>query len=201
MVIPYSANIPADPTLWGSNFTATSLFGTNKFLNSDINNISCSLQYMICFLRQRNLEGRNGNNIKQLDPFGQSAWDFISAIFESRWDILTTANKSTIKSNITKEFDKATNLLSRENICHGTHISKVSPPIPSRPSKKVLEKSKVLQQSISTKGNSHVSYAQAVSYITNALQIKEAFLALPNKKFLKMHNAAFAQSVNKTKKV
>ena len=83
MVIPYSANVPADPTLWDGNFTAISLFGTNKFLNSNINNISCSLQRMACFLRQHNLEGHNGNNIKQLDPFGQSAWDFISAIFES----------------------------------------------------------------------------------------------------------------------
>jgi len=32
MVIPYSANVPADPSLWDGNFTATSLFGTNKFL-------------------------------------------------------------------------------------------------------------------------------------------------------------------------
>jgi len=31
-VIPYSANVLADPNLWDSNFTATSLFGTNKFL-------------------------------------------------------------------------------------------------------------------------------------------------------------------------
>jgi len=31
IVIPYSANIPADPNLWDSSFTATSLFGTNKF--------------------------------------------------------------------------------------------------------------------------------------------------------------------------
>ena len=47
----------------------------------------------------------------------------------------------------------------------------------------------------------HVLYAQATSYVTNALKIKEAFPTLPNKKVLKMHNAAFAQSVNKTKKV
>ena len=51
-VIPYSANVPADPSLWDGNFTATSLFSTNEFLNSDINNIMCSLQYMACFLRQ-----------------------------------------------------------------------------------------------------------------------------------------------------
>ena len=30
LVIPYSANAPADPSLWDSKFTATSLFGTNK---------------------------------------------------------------------------------------------------------------------------------------------------------------------------
>ena len=41
MVIPYSANIPANPNLWNSSFTATSLFGTNKFLQSDICNIAC----------------------------------------------------------------------------------------------------------------------------------------------------------------
>jgi len=145
MVIPYSTNISTDLTLWDGNFMATSLFGTNKFLNSDINNISCSLQCMACFLRQHNLEGRNGNNIKQLDPFGQSAWDFISAIFKSGWDILTTANELTIRGNITKEFGKVTNLPSRENIHHGTHISKVPPPIPPHPSKEVLEKSKALQ--------------------------------------------------------
>jgi len=36
MVIPYSTNIPADPSLWDNNFIVTSLFGTNEFLNSDI---------------------------------------------------------------------------------------------------------------------------------------------------------------------
>ena len=179
---------------------ATSLFGTNKFLNSDISNISCLLQYMACFLRQRNLKGYNGNNIKQLDPFGQSAWDFISAIFKSGWDILTTDNKSTIRGNIAKEFGKATNPPSRENIHYGTHISKVPPPIPPRLSKEVLEKSKTLQRSISTKGNSYISYTQAASYVTNALKIKEAFPALPNKKVLEIHNAAFAQPVNKPRK-
>jgi len=82
-VIPYSANVPADPSLWDGNFTATSLFGTNEFLNSDINNVTCSLKCMACFLRQRNVKDQNANSIRQLDPFGESAWDFILAIFES----------------------------------------------------------------------------------------------------------------------
>jgi len=63
MVIPYSANIPADPNLWDSSFTATSLFGTNKFLQSDLCNIAYSLQCMAIFLKQRNLKSCNRNYI------------------------------------------------------------------------------------------------------------------------------------------
>ena len=44
-------------------------------------------------------------------------------------------------------------------------------------------------------------YAQIASNVTNALKIKEAFLALPNKKVLEMHNAAFGQHTNRAKKV
>jgi len=55
-VIPYSANVPADPSLWDGNFTATSLFGTNEFLNSDISNITCSLKRMVYFLKQQNVK-------------------------------------------------------------------------------------------------------------------------------------------------
>jgi len=43
MVILYSANVLADSSLWDSNFMATSLFGTNEFLNSNIHNIACFL--------------------------------------------------------------------------------------------------------------------------------------------------------------
>jgi len=46
-----------------------------------------------------------------------------------------------------------------------------------------------------------VSYAQTASYVSNALKIKEAFPDLPNKKVLKIYNATFAQSVNKTRKI
>ena len=181
-VILYSANVPADPSLWDGNFMATSLFSTNEFLNSDINNVMCSLKRMACFLRQRNVKDRDTNSIRQLDPFGESTWDFISAIFESGWDTLITANKSFIRDNVTKEFGKSTKPSSSANTRHGAHITKVPPPIPPRPSKEILEKSKAHQQKISNKGKFPLSYAQIASNVTNALKIKEAFPALPNKK-------------------
>ena len=100
MVILYSANILADPSLWNSNFTATSLFSTNKFLQSDIGNMACLLQCIAYFLKQRSLEGRDGNNIPQLELFGKSAWVFISTIFESGWDQLHSSKNTIIHDNI-----------------------------------------------------------------------------------------------------
>jgi len=64
-----------------------------------------------------------------------------------------------------------------------------------------LEKSKAHQQKISTKGKSPPSYAQIASNVINALKIKEAFPALPNKKVLEMHKVAFGQHANRAKKV
>ena len=118
LVIPYSANVPADPSLWDGNFTATFLFSTNKFLNSNINNI-------MCFLRQRNLEGCNANNIRQLDLFGKSAWDFILAIFESGWDMLTTSNDSSIRNNVARKFGKSTIPPIKEKVQNSIQINKV----------------------------------------------------------------------------
>ena len=138
-VIPYSANVPADPSLWDGNFTATSLFGTNEFLHSDVRNMACSLQRMACFLKQRSLNGCNGNNIAQLELFGESAWDFISAIFESGWDQLYSSGVTSIRDNVKTHFGNIKN--------HGNNTldnstskeainQKILPPIPPCPTKK-----------------------------------------------------------------
>ena len=164
-VIPYSTNVPADPNLWDGNFSAISLFGTNEFLQSDVRNMACSLQHMACFLKQRSLEGRDGNNIPQLELFGESAWDFISAIFESGWDQLHSSENTSIRNNISTHFgntqicDKAVknNAYPRTSI-----IKKTPPPIPPRPSKEQMESSKKRQKARTTKGKSSLS--SPVSY-------------------------------------
>ena len=182
---------------------ATSLFGTNKFLNSNVCNIACSLQCMVCFLRQRNLEGLNGNNISQLNTFGELAWDFILAIFESGWDQLTTSDDTSIRNNITSKFNKA-NILSGEGVAlNDCMVKKVPPPILSYLSKKELEKAKNCFKKFAskTKDPSSLSYIQTTSSASNILKIKEAFPALPNKKILEIHNTVFPKQNNKGRKV
>jgi len=202
-VIPYSANVPADPSLWDGNFTATSLFGTDEFLNSDIRNITCSLQRMARFLRQRNLEGCNGNNMSQLSTFGESAWEFISAIFESGWDQLTTSDDTPIRDNIMTKFSKVNIPPAKGGDPNNCTVKKVPPPIPPRLSKKELEKARITLRNAAgkTKNSSPLSYAQATSSASNILKIKEAFPALPNKRILEIHNATFPTLNNKGKKI
>jgi len=102
-----------------------------------------------------------------------------------------TANKSSIRDNVTKEFGKPTRPSPSANTHYGPHVTKVPPSIPPCPSKEILEKSRACQQKTATKEKTPLSYAQIVSNVANALKIKEAFPALPNKKVLEMHNAAF----------
>jgi len=207
-VIPYSANVLADPNLWDGNFTATSLFGTNEFLQSDVRNMACSLQRMACFLKQRSLEGRDGNNIPQLALFGESAWEFISTIFESGWDQLHSSKNTTIRDNISTHVGNMQNRnRTVENNAHPktAMVRKTPPPIPPRPSKEQIENSKKHQEACSTKGKSSthplMSYAQATNAAASILKIKEAFPALPNKKILEIHNAAFPKSDNKGRRI
>ena len=204
MVILYSANVPADPNLWDSNFTATSLFGTNEFLQSDICNMACSLQCMACFLKQCSLEGHNGNNIPQLELFGESAWDFISVIFESGWDQLHSSENTSIQDNISTHFGniQTCDRAAENNAYPKTSmVRKTLPPIPPCPSKEQMENLKKRQIARLTKGknssDSPMSYAQATNTAASILKIKEVFPALPNKKILEIHDTAFPKLDNK----
>jgi len=99
---------------------------------------------MACFLRQRNLEGYNGNNIPQLKSFGESAWLFISAIFESGWDQLLSSNNASIRDNVVSKFGKVKlpNRMQKKPL-NVTTVKKIPSSILPCPSKKVLEKSKM----------------------------------------------------------
>jgi len=112
---------------------------------------------MACFLKQRSLEGRDGNNIPQLELFGESAWVFISAIFESGWDQLHSSENNSICDNISTHFGniQIRDTAERNSAYPKTStIRKTPPPIPPRPSKEQLENSKKCQEACSSKDKS-----------------------------------------------
>jgi len=93
-VIPYQTNGPADPNLWDGNFSPISLLGVDEFLNGDAKNMACSLQRMAIFIKQRSLIDRDIHQFPQLLEVGNTAWEFIAAIYEAGWDKLSAGNCS-----------------------------------------------------------------------------------------------------------
>jgi len=112
---------------------------------------------MACFLKQQSLEGHDGNNIPQLELFGESAWEFISMIFESGWDQLHSSENTAICDNIATHVGnmQTRNRTTKNNAYPKmAMIRKTLLPIPSCPSKEQMENSKKQQEVHSTKGKS-----------------------------------------------
>jgi len=63
LAIPYQVNQPTNLLLQNSNFVLISLFGVNKYLTSNIKNITCFLQRIATFIKQRPLYNRNTKDI------------------------------------------------------------------------------------------------------------------------------------------
>jgi len=125
-------------------------------------------------------------------------------IFKSGWDQLHSSKNTTIHDNISTHVGnmQTRNRTAENNAYPKTAtIRKTLPPIPPCPSKEQIENSKKCQKVCSTKGKSSlyspISYAQATNAAASILKIKEAFPALPNKKILEIHDAAFPKPDNK----
>jgi len=133
---------------------------------------------------------------------------FISAIFESSWDQLHSSKNTTICDNIsTYVGNMQTHNRTTKNNAYPkmATIKKTPPSIPPHLSKEQMENSKKRQEACLTKGKSSsyspMSYAQATNAAASILKIKEVFPALPNKKILKIHDAAFPKPDNKGRRI
>ena len=199
LALSYKANVPADPNLWNGYFGPVSLFGTNEFLQSNAHNILCSLIHMAEFIRQRNIWNWDGNEIPQIDSFGEAAFNFISAIYKAGWDKLNTLDKATLRCKIQLQYiDPAP---SSQSTGKRNPVKQILPPIPScLPCKQIEEAKKCIEQRKKNKNMAKL-YAQASSLAANILKLRDAFSALPNKKIIKIHNATLNKPPPKGKKI
>ena len=140
---------------------------------------------MAFFLRQQNLENCNGNDISQLVLFGDSAWIFISTMFESGWNRLLTSGNISFRDIISLQFVRTINTSPNTNPSNpNSHpVKRIPPSIPPCSSKEQLKKSKNYQTNCITKDtnrtNSMKSFAQVTALAVNIFKIKEAFPTLP----------------------
>jgi len=126
------------------------MFGYNNTQEINVNNIKISLMYISDFIRNRELKNNRKEDIPFLNSFGQTTFKFISSLFKSRCDALkTNINNKSLHELIKEEFSSKVLILSKDRKSNKFPPSKLVeftklsfPQLPSRPSKKVLEKSK-----------------------------------------------------------
>ena len=110
----------------------------------------CSLLRMAAFIKQLPLENRIVKDIPQISEFSFTAWKFLSAIYKFRWNKLTANNKDmSFRQCVSSQFNKTliknttTYKLTKDK---QANVLRIPLPIPLRPSKIVLTKSKFFKK-------------------------------------------------------
>jgi len=140
------------PNAWDSEVCPISVFGTMEFLEIDMKNIFMLLLHMTNYIKNKKVEKEKINNMTELKEFSKTAWSFISSIYESEWNSLYTNKENRMFRQ--KFVSKFTPKISNSNLYSNSsksknksaEIAKIPPPIPERPPKEVLEKSKFLKK-------------------------------------------------------
>jgi len=204
--LSYEICQPGNPKSWDGRTNPISLFG--QIQEIDVNNVKISLAHISDFISYRELKNNREEDISFLKGFGQVVFDFIAAVFKGGWDHLKTdINNKTFRELIKDEF--TTKILFPNKRKKTYFPSPIKPEnfsklplfqLLSRPSKKVLAKSKFHGKNTSDKSKKSTKsgkplYTQVSSKnINNILQIKENFPELSNKKIEEVNKTIFSKT-------
>ena len=86
--LPYDVNQVTEQDSWDGNFHPISLHSTLKHPLSDSKNIKEPLRCITKYIKNKDIEPNKANNVLDLKGIGEAAWNFISALYESSWDVL-----------------------------------------------------------------------------------------------------------------
>ena len=119
--LPYDPNASTEPELWSGSFHPISLHGTIEQIASDAKNIKVTLDFMVKYIANKQVNSSHANNLKKFDGMGDAIWKFISLVYEAKWDFFYTDNKSNIlRSKISAKFTPRSVLI-RNNIKEKTY--------------------------------------------------------------------------------
>jgi len=190
--LPYDPNAPTEPDLWGGSFHPISLHGSIEHFASDLKSIKDSLNFILKYIANKQVNGKEVNDLKDFNGMGNAIWNFISSIYEAKWDTLHTDNKTnTLRMKISSKFTPRV-MTNRNNNKKEfaklvlVSIEKVPPPSPLLPAKSKTEINTISKYFKSNKTTSNSikptkSYTQALRQTVNTskvLKIKESFPAL-----------------------
>ena len=98
--LPYDPHAPTKPELWSGSFHPISLHGSIEHFASDSKNIKVTLNFLAKYIRNKQITNGKVNDPRDFDGMGDAIWNFLSSIYEAKWDALYTDQKSnTLRAN------------------------------------------------------------------------------------------------------
>jgi len=190
--LPYNTNAPMEPDLWDRSFHSISLYGSIEHFASDSKSIKDSLNFISKHIANKQVNGKEVNNLKDFDGMGDAIWNFISSVYKAKWDTLYMDNKTnTLRTKISSKFTPRVTTNRNNNKKEfakpvPVFIKKAPPPPLPLPAKSKTEINTISKYFKSNKTTSNSikptkSYAQALrqtASTSKVLKIKESFPAL-----------------------
>ena len=198
---------PTELELWSGSFHPISLHGSIEYFASDAKNIKVTINFLAKYIKNKQVNGSMVNELNDFDSIGNAIWNFISSVYEAKWDSLYTNQKSnTLRAKISSKFTPRTtpsNNGNKKNITKPVPVTINKIPLPSpllaktRKEVNVISKyfhskqSMVENKDQSENNSSGKLYAQASKPSINTsevLKIKETFPSLSAKKIDQVNN-------------
>ena len=146
----YNINSLLESNAYNGEAHPISIFGQMEFLEIGAKNMFTSLLRMANFIKSRKIVKYKTLDITKLQGFGEAVWSFILLIYKAGWDSLSIDNhNNSFKNKIICKFTPKS-LKINSGLTPGNSkgklakIVKLPPPIPTCPTKEILEKSKFL---------------------------------------------------------
>ena len=170
----YDINQALDPKSWNGNFHTISLHSSLKHFISDIKSIKESLKRMQKYILNKSIVGDKANDVKDLKGIGKATWEFILALYESKWDyFIANKNNFSFRQKVKAQFNPLLpkNVVSNKgkSTDKAVMVSVLPLPILAKSLKEVVEISKYFKKNSST--NDKKLYAQVSSHNTNIVII------------------------------
>jgi len=211
--LPYNPQAPTEPNLWSGSFHPISLHGSVEYIASDTNTIKVLLNFIAKYIQGKQVDGKKVNELKDFNGMEDAIWNFISSVYESKWDALfTDQNMNNLRSKISLKFTLHTpppKGNSKKDTPKSTPVTINKalplPPLPAKTTKEINAISKYFHPKKPLANNNDKStnnqmgkfYAQASKTLTSTsdvLKIKETFPALNAKKIDQVNNIVNGQS-------
>jgi len=211
--LPYDPQAPTEPDLWSGSFHPISLHGSIEHFASDSKSIKVSLDFLAKYIRNKQVNGNMINDLADFDGMGDAIWNFISSVYDAKWDALYTDNKAnTLRAKVSSKFTPRTipqHNGNKKDIAKSVPvtINKVPPPppLPAKTRKEINIISKYFHPKKSSventaKGNNASpgkSYAQVSKppvSTSDVLKIKETFPSLNAQKIDQVNSIVNGQN-------